>query len=169
METSRREYHGQIKRLGKNLVKKGRKISLCKDGKWPTRMWNIWIVHILKDSYGCKVGASMEGRIFSRFLRNWGGVLIVLDFFGRERWLDFWKDTLDFLEERWLDFGGGILGLPWGKKTHKSRKWVITTKVLPGTFLVILGILTYIQSSIILWPFFNIRSLLISVDAKGHN
>ena len=110
LETSRREDHDQIKRLGKNPVKKGRKISPCKDGKWPTRMWKIWTVHILKDPYGCKVGAGMEGRIFSRFSRNWG-VLIVLEFFRRERWPDFWKDTPDFCGKRWPDFGRGYDGI----------------------------------------------------------
>ena len=31
------------------------------------------------------------------------------------------------------------------KKTHKNGKRVIATKVLPGTFLVILGILTHVR------------------------
>ena len=39
LEPSRREDHDQIKRLGKNPIKKkGRKISPGKDGKWPARM-----------------------------------------------------------------------------------------------------------------------------------
>ena len=40
---------------------------------------------------------------------------------------------------------------------------------LPGTFFVIFYILTYIQFSIILWPFMGIQSLSFGVDAKGHN
>ena len=89
--------------------KKGRKISPCKDGKWPARMWKIGTVHILKDPYGCKGRASMEGRIFNRFLRKWGGVLMAgLFFFRKRKMIRFLKGYTRLLREKMTRFWKGV-------------------------------------------------------------
>ena len=63
--------------------------------------------------------------------------------------------------------GGSLVFKDFGEEPLLEVKGLESK--LPGTFFVIFCILTYIQFSIILWPFMGIQPLLFGVDAKGHN